>query len=102
MVASGGEVERFSSSAILGLSEASVISIVIGSLGGLADERLIDNDSNAWDNNSAPMADCDAIVDGCKKGIEFEVGYHLKREDKLSYLRIDDFVLRSLFPMVVF
>ena len=57
MVASGGEVERFSSSAILGLSEASVISIVIGSLGGLADERLVDVDSNAWDSNSAPKAD---------------------------------------------
>ena len=47
MVASGGEVERFSSSTILGLLEASVISIVIGSLGGLADERLVDADSNA-------------------------------------------------------
>ena len=57
MVASGGEVERFSSFAILGLSEASVISIVIGSLGGLADEGLVDADSNAWDNNSAPKAD---------------------------------------------
>jgi len=57
LVASGGEVERFSSSAILGLSEALVISIVIGSLGGLADERLVDVDSNAWDNNSTPRAD---------------------------------------------
>ena len=47
MVVSGGEVERFSSSTILGLSEASVIKIVIGSLGGLADERLVDVDSNA-------------------------------------------------------
>ena len=57
MVASGGEVERFSSSDILGLSEALVISIVIGSSGGLADERLVDADSNAWDNNLAPKAD---------------------------------------------
>ena len=57
MVASGGEVERFSSSAVLGLSEASVISIAIGSLGGLADERLVDADSSAWDNNSATKAD---------------------------------------------
>ena len=47
MVALGGEVERFLSSAILGLSEASVISVIIGSLGGLADERLVDADSNA-------------------------------------------------------
>ena len=57
MLALGGEVERFSSSAILCLSEASVISVVIGSLGGLADERLVDADSNAWDNNLAPRAD---------------------------------------------
>ena len=57
MVALGGEVERFSSFAILGLLEASVFSIVIGSLGGLADERLEDADSNAWDNNLAPKAD---------------------------------------------
>ena len=47
MVASGGEVERFSSSAIFGLLEASIISVVIGSLGGLADARLVDADSNA-------------------------------------------------------
>ena len=57
MVASGGEVERFSSSIVLGLSEASVISIVISSLGVLDDERLVDADSNAWDNNSAPKED---------------------------------------------
>ena len=57
MVASGGEVERFSYSVVLGLLEASVISVVIGSLGGLADERLVDTDSNAWDNNSSPKAD---------------------------------------------
>ena len=57
MVASRGEVERFSSSTVLGLSEASVVSIMIGFLGGLADERLVDADSNAWDNNSAPKAD---------------------------------------------
>ena len=47
MVASGGEVERFLSSIVLGLSEALVISVVISSLGGLADERLVDADSNA-------------------------------------------------------
>ena len=57
MVASGGEVERFLSSAVLGLSEASIISVVIGSLEGLADERLVDTDSNAWANNSAPKVD---------------------------------------------
>ena len=47
MVALGGEVERFLSSAVLGLLEASVILVVIGSFGGLADERLVDADSNA-------------------------------------------------------
>ena len=57
MVALGGGVERFLSSVVLGLSEASVVLIVIGSLGVLADERLVDADSNAWDNNSAPKED---------------------------------------------
>ena len=47
MVASRGEVERFSSSTVLGLSEASVVSIIIGSLGGLANERLADADLSA-------------------------------------------------------
>ena len=47
MVASRGEIKRFLSSAILGLSKALVISVVIGSLGGLADERLVGADSNA-------------------------------------------------------
>ena len=57
MVALGGAVERFSSSAILGLSEALVILIVIGSFGGLADERLVDADSSAWGNNLTPKED---------------------------------------------
>ena len=57
MVASGGEVERFSSSVVLCLSEALVILIVICSLGGLADEMFVDANSSAWDNNSAPKAD---------------------------------------------
>ena len=47
MVILGGEIERFSSSAILGLLEALVDSIIIGSLGGLADERLADADLSA-------------------------------------------------------
>ena len=57
MEVSGGKIERFSSSAVLGLSDASVILVVIGSLGGLADERLVDTYSNVWDNNSTPKAD---------------------------------------------
>ena len=47
LVTLGGEVERFSSSVIWGLSETSVTLIVIGSLGGLADERLVDADLSA-------------------------------------------------------
>ena len=57
MVELGGEVERFLSFAVLGMSEASIISVVIGSLGGLADGRLVGGNSNAWDNNSAPKVD---------------------------------------------
>ena len=56
MVVSGGEVEKFSSSIIWDLLGTSVASIVIGSLGGLADERLADADLSAWDSSSAPKA----------------------------------------------
>ena len=47
MVVLGGEVERFSSSAIWDLSGTSVALIVIGSLGGLVDKRLVDADLSA-------------------------------------------------------
>ena len=47
MVASGGEVERFSSSIVWDLLETSIASITISSLGGLADERLADADLSA-------------------------------------------------------
>ena len=57
LVVSGGEVERFSSSVVWDLSGTSVASIVIGFLGGLADERLVDTDSNSWDHNLAPRVD---------------------------------------------
>ena len=53
MVTLGGEVERFSSSVIWDLSGTSVASIVIGSLGGLADERLADADLSAWNSSLA-------------------------------------------------
>ena len=54
MAASGGEVEGFLFSTIL---EASVVSIVIGSFGRLADEGLVGADPNAWNNSLAPRAD---------------------------------------------
>ena len=73
LVVSGGEVERFSSFVVWDLSGTSVTSIVISSLGGLADERLADADLSVWDNSSVPKADWDAIVDNYKKGIELEV-----------------------------
>ena len=57
MVVSGGEVERFSSSVVWDLLRTLVASIVIGSLEGLADERLADPDLSAWDSSSAPKAD---------------------------------------------
>ena len=47
LVVSSGEVERFSSSVVCDLSGRSVTSIVISSLGGLADERLADADLSA-------------------------------------------------------
>ena len=57
MVVSGGEVERFSSSVVRDLSGTSVASIVIVSLGGLADERLASAGLSAWDSSSTPKAD---------------------------------------------
>jgi hypothetical protein len=42
-----GELERFSSSVVLSLSEASVDSVVIGSLCRIADEGLVDADLRA-------------------------------------------------------
>jgi hypothetical protein len=47
LVISHSEVERFSSSVVLGLSEASVDSVVIGSFGGIANVGLANADPNA-------------------------------------------------------
>ena len=65
MAASEGEVEEFST-----VLEASAVLIVIGSFGRSADEGLVGADPNAWDNSSAPRADCDAMVDNCEKRIK--------------------------------
>ena len=42
--------------------------------------------SNCLGQQSSTQSRRDAIVNDYKKGIELEVGYHLKRGDKLSYL----------------
>ena len=57
MVVSGGEIEGFSSSIVWDLLGTSVALIIIGSLGGLVDERLADADLSAWDSSLAPKAD---------------------------------------------
>jgi len=44
-------MEGLTSSAIL---EASVVLTKVGSFWGSADEGLVDAESNAWDNSSAP------------------------------------------------
>ena len=41
----------------------SVISAEIGSIRGLADEGSVGAKSNAWDSNSAPKIDYDAMLD---------------------------------------
>ena len=46
-------MEGLTSSAILEMSD---VSIEIGSFGGSADEGLVDDDLNTWDNSSAPRA----------------------------------------------
>ena len=50
---------RLTSSAVF---EAFVVSTKIGSSQGSADESLVDAESNAWDNSSAPRTDWDAMV----------------------------------------
>ena len=63
--------------------EASVVSTKIGSSWGSVDEGLIDAESNAWDNNSAPRIDWDVIVDNYEeRGSTVE--YHSEKET--SYL----------------
>ena len=63
-------MEELTSSAVL---EASIVSTKIGSSWGSADEGLIDAESNAWDNISAPRIDWDAMVNDCeKRGSEVE------------------------------
>ena len=63
--------------------EASVVSTKVGSSWGSADEGLVDAESNAWDNSSAPRVDWDAIVDSCEeRGLEVE--YHF--EEKMNCL----------------
>ena len=70
LATSGGEMEIFTSPAIL---EVSVISTEINSFWGSADEGSIGAESNAWDNSSAPKTDWDAMVDNCeKRGLEVE------------------------------
>jgi len=73
-------MEGLTSSAILGTS---VVTTKISSSWGSADEGLVDAESNAWDNSSAPRVDWDAIVDSCEeRGLEVE--YHF--EEKMNYL----------------
>ena len=69
-------MEGLTSSAIL---EASIVSTKIGSSWVSADEGLINVESNAWDNNSAPRIDWDVIVDNCEeRGSAVE--YHSEKE----------------------
>ena len=57
-------MEGHTSSAILGTS---IVTTKISSSWGSADEGLVDAESNAWDNSSAPRTDWDAMVDNCEK-----------------------------------
>ena len=59
--------------------EASVVSTKISSSWGSVDEGLVDVESNAWDNSSAPRTDWDAMVDNCEeRGSAVE--YHFGKE----------------------
>ena len=73
-------MEGLTSSAIL---EASVVSTNVGSSQGLADEGLVDAESNVQDNSSAPRADWDIMFDNCEEtGLEVEYQFE-KRMDCL-------------------
>ena len=67
-------MEGLTSSVVL---EALIVSTKVGSSWGSADEGLVDAESNAWDNSSAPRTDWDAMVDNCEER-GFEVEYHFE------------------------
>ena len=59
--------------------EASVVSTKIGSSWRSVDEGLVDVESNAWDNSSAPRTNWDAMVDNYEeRGSAVE--YHFEKE----------------------
>ena len=89
---------ELTSSAVL---EASVVSTKVDSSWGSFDEGLVDAESNAQDNSSAPRVDQDAMVDSCEeRGLEVE--YHFRKKNELFTWAADGLVLRSLFPVTVF
>ena len=59
--------------------EASVVSTKIGSSWGSVDEDLVDAKPNAWDNNSTPRTNWDAMVDNCE-GRGSAIEYHFGNE----------------------
>ena len=69
-------MEGLTSSAILEMSD---VSIEIGSFGGSADEGLVDDDLNTWDNSSAPRAGWDTMLDNYE-GTKLAVEYHFEKE----------------------
>ena len=71
---------RLMSSAIF---KASVVSTKISSSWESVDEGLVDAESNAWDNSSAPRTDWDAMVDNCE-GRGSAIEYHFGKE--MNYL----------------
>ena len=89
---------ELTSSAVL---EASVVSTKVSSSWGSADEGLVDAESNAQDNSSAPRVNWDAMVDSCEeRGLEVE--YHFKERMNCFTWAADGLVLQSLFLVIVF
>ena len=76
-------MEGFSFSTVL---EASVVSIVIGSIGRSVDEGLVGANPNGWDNSSAPRADWDAMVDNYEERIRIRNWISFWEEGELFYL----------------
>ena len=60
--------------------ETLVLSTIIGSLGGIANETLVDTDSSAWDSTLAPRTDWDTILDGYKRGLDHTLNINVRKE----------------------
>ena len=76
--------------------EASVVSTKISSSWGSVDEDLVDAKPNAWDNNSTPRTNWDAMVDNCEeRGSEVEHQFEKNMDCLPKQLMVSFYVVFS-------